>query len=176
MKAIKIDFLENEYNVAMQLFTKKCEIQQKIDNELRALLRAEPFAIADYNNVLNEFYKIIEEQKKDSNTLQLKGAKLVELLDINISNLLLLQSDFQMQGGDTTEPKISAFTVFAESEGEIQKYHECMAVIDALNKFEKYELPLNKQNWVRFMPFISFALDSEQFKPSVYFIKGGKYI
>ena len=90
-----------------------------------------------YKDIPTNFYKAIEKAYKDSNPMNLKGEKLVELLEVDTTELFKLNNDYQ-QVKNAVEPSLTSFTIYAETSEEIAKYNACNDLIDACKTMDLY--------------------------------------
>ena len=76
-------------------YSKKKTVEQNIKFLVKKLLKIN-IAPAFYKDIPANFYKAVEKAFKDSNPMKLKGEKLVELLDIDTTDLFKLNSEIQL--------------------------------------------------------------------------------
>jgi hypothetical protein len=93
--SIPIYFDEQSYNQHVKQFQSMLETKKQMVKEFKKLLNSQ-LEPTNYENIVDEFYLCLELQKKEVNTMNLKGNKLASLLDINVSNLLTLQSNYNL--------------------------------------------------------------------------------
>lgn len=172
MKKIPLHFRKESYDLKLQSYQRKLQLQKEIENEFKKTIEA-PTTI-EYCDSLNCFYKMLEIQKKEQNSLGLTGEKLSELLSIDTSNIKQLQSEF-IKLAMVENPSVEDFTTYAETTEEIEKYNMCIGLIKGIN-VAKNELQ-NIGTFNHFKIFKAFApllvWDSEELKfiPNNVFIK-----
>jgi hypothetical protein len=171
MKKEKIGFKELEYNDALYKYESKKFLKDKITKELKALNHN--FTFKDCANVIDEFYTYLETKFKDSNPLKLKGQKLAELLEIDLTNLEnSVKNYIRTDEANPMQPITNDFVVYADSDAELQKYNDCIDFITALKKFDKYTLPFTrKQDFVAFTPFVKWNVNISDFEINHTWIK-----
>jgi len=165
-----IYFNEQAYNEHLKQFQSMIDTKKQMIKEFKKLLNSQLEPI-NFENIVDEFYSCLELQKKEVNTMNLKGNKLASLLDINISNLLALQSNYNRYSVD--EPRIEIYTTYAETPEELEKYNSCLDVIKAIDKAKIYTSPIGNLNNIlqAFNPMIGYNHAIQSFVPNVGFIK-----
>jgi ABC-type lipoprotein release transport system permease subunit len=129
----------------------------------------------DFTEAEQEFYKQLEEQKKEANSLCLSGSKLAEVLSLSVDEIKRLQAKVT-ELKHVVLPTIEDFTVYAETDAEIKKYNECINVIKAI-KTVKDVLKKIKGDYyfndliVAYRPLLTWNLTTNHFEPNVQYIK-----
>ena len=129
-KRIPINFRKELYDSRVNDFNNRIALQKLITNEIKKLTGADPIEI-EFSEAIKSFYKILEVQKAEVNTLGLTGEKLSELLSIDLSNLNELQREY-LKVRFAEVPSIEAFTTYADTPEEIEKYEACQILIKAI--------------------------------------------
>jgi hypothetical protein len=169
IKPIAIYFAEQEYKNHLKKFEAKKEIEKQITKEFKKLLNSQ-LDPANFENVIDDFYSCLEIQKKEVNTMNLKGNKLASLLDIDVNRLLSLQSQYNLLIVD--EPKEEDYTTYATQPEEIERYNIAMEVIKTINKAKPYTS--TNGNLIAtinaFAPMINFSHREQNYQPNIQFI------
>ena len=134
------------FNRKQSDYSKKKTVEQNIKFLVKKLLKIN-IAPAFYKDIPANFYKAVEKAFKDSNPMKLKGEKLVELLDIDTTDLFKLNSEYNALK-DAKEPSLTEFTIYAETSQELAKYKACNDLIDACKTMEMFikVFPVNIQH------------------------------
>jgi len=171
MKKEKIGFKEIEYNEALYKYESKKFLKEKIVKELKALNNN--FDFKDCANVIEELYVHLETKLKNSNPLKLKGQKLAELMELDVTQLeTSIKNYLRTDSENPIKPIVDDFVVYADTDGELQKYNDCIDFINALKKFDKYLIPFSrKQDFVAFTPFVNFNVNMNDFEINHTWIK-----
>lgn len=171
-KRIPIYFDTIRFEKLNELFWTKVGLQKKIEQEFKKLLAKPDMSNIDYSNALDEFYKQLEFEKKEQNTLSLPGDKLADLLAINTTNIASLQVE-HAKVKDAVEPIAENFTIYALTTEELNKYAVCIEVIKALNSAKPHinnyynHVTINRM----FNPLIYWDAKALQYIPNHNFIK-----
>jgi len=150
----------------------KVGLQKKIEQEFKKLLAKPDMADIDYSNALDEFYKQLELEKKEQNTLHLTGDKLAQLLSIDTTNIASLQSEYK-KVKDAVQPNADDHTTYAETSEELHRHAVCIEVIKALVSAKPFtnhyynHVTINRM----FNPLISWDSSAMQYVPNYLFIK-----
>ena len=168
MKKIPLQFLKKQYDLKMTTYKNRLEIEKKIIKEISFLLGEWPIDF-DFTNVLTSFYGLLEIQKTKQNSLNLSGEKLAELLSINTANLKSLQLQYEATDG-AEEPNVEDYTIFAQTELEIQKYNDCVNLIKAIKSAEKHIVYNHHKIYMALKPMLSIG-DNYSLVPDIEFIK-----
>ena len=134
------------FNREQSSYNKKKQLEQNIRFVVKKLTKQLTNS-EFYKDIPTNFYKAIEKAYKDSNPMKLKGEKLVELLDIDTTELFKLNSEYKAIK-DAKEPSLTEFTIYAETSQELAKYRACNDLIDACKTMEMYIkiFPVNIQH------------------------------
>lgn len=167
----KIGFKQIEYNDALYTYESKKFLKEKIVKELKALNNN--FSFKDCYNVVNEFYAHLEKTLKNSNPLKLKGTKLTELLELDLTNLEISVKNYvRTDQSNPMQPDVNDFIVYAESELELERFNDSNDFINVLRKFDKYELNFTrKQDLVAFTPFAIYNQEKSDYDVNCDWIK-----
>jgi len=146
MKKLVLRFREQEFNNAVKEYGNRTRLEAEIKSELKQLL---PKTKID-NSFLKggielNFYNAIEKAYPKYKELSIKATKIPELLDIDISKLMKLISEYEQGDTLTTtpapisviSPSITQYEDLAESQEEIDKYEAVEKVIQAVYEAEK---------------------------------------
>jgi hypothetical protein len=171
-KRIPIHFDNVKFDKLNELYWTKVGLQKKIEQEFKKLLAKPDMSSIDYSNALDEFYKQLELEKKEQNTLLLTGDKLAQLLSIDTNNIARLQVD-HAKVKDAVQPNAEDHTTYAQTSEELQRHAVCIEVIKALVSAKPYTS--NYYNFVMtnrmFNPLISWDANAMQYVPNYLFIK-----
>ena len=172
MKKIPLHFRKESYDLKLQSYQRKLQLQKEIEIEIKKTIEA-PTTI-DYLDSLNCFYKMLEIQKESQNSLGLTGEKLSELLSIDTSKINQLQSEYTKLAM-LENPSVDDFTTFAETPEEIQKYNDCIDLIKAIQTAKTYLDERGSFNYFKiymaFLPMINWDSRLQKFEPNNQFIK-----
>jgi paraquat-inducible protein B len=172
-KRIPIHFDNVKFDKLNELYWTKVGLQKKIEQEFKKLLAKPDMSSIDYSNALDEFYKQLELEKKEQNTL-------LTLLEINWLNYYQstpttsrrLQVD-HAKVKDAVQPNAEDHTTYAQTSEELQRHAVCIEVIKALVSAKPYTS--NYYNFVMtnrmFNPLISWDANAMQYVPNYLFIK-----
>lgn len=168
-KPIAIYFAEQEYKNHLKQYEAKKELEKQIVKEFRKLLNSQLEPL-NYENVIDEFYTCLELQKKEVNTMNLKGNKLASLLDIDVNRLLTLQSQYNLIIVD--EPKEENYTTYATKPEEIERYNVAMDVVKTINKAKPYTSSIGNLTATlqAFAPMLNFSHLEQNYTPNIQFI------
>jgi hypothetical protein len=107
--------------------------------------------------------------------MEIKGLKLVTLLEIDFSKLYRLAEQYK-QVQATTKPDIDAFTIYANGDEEIKRLGLCENVINSLKDIAEIGhsiFPLNIKQAYNGM--LIFDVRSGDIAPNSQWIKQGRY-
>ena len=174
-KKIPIYFDNHMFNKLNGIYSTKIDLQKKLNSEFKKLLANPNIDEIDYSNALDEFYKQLELEKKEQNTLLLPGEKLAQLLSLDTTNIVRLQTEYK-KVKDAIQPQAEDHTTFAITPQEIDRYNACVEVVKAINTSKPYindiSGPLNPLSFTRaFSPLIYWDSDGLKFKCNHNFIK-----
>jgi hypothetical protein len=172
-KRIPISFRKELYEAKLNNFNTRMDLQKLIKNELKKLLGSEPIDI-ECSEALKSFYLNLERVKSEVNTLGLKGDRLADLLGIDLTNLKDLEREYRkVQLCEV--PSVEAFTTYAETPDELEKWDACQLLIKA---FEVAKIHIDKQGAFNhykvrnaLLPMLIFNDHLQKFEPSNVFIK-----
>lgn len=172
-KRIPINFRKEQYEARLQNFNQRISLQKLILNEIKKLTGADPIEV-EFSEAVKSFYKILEVQKSDVNSLGLSGEKLSDLLGIDLRNLGELENEYKkVQLAEL--PSIEEFTTYAETPIEIQKYTDCIALIKAIQTAKLHLDGIGSFNYFKiykaFLPMINWDSRLQKFEPNNQFIK-----
>jgi hypothetical protein len=174
MKKIPIEFRKSGYDLKMKAFNNKSYLKKLISKEITQLIGIDPADGFNYSNTVKEFFSLLEQQKKEVNSLGLVGEKLAELLQIDVTKLKELQSEY-IKVSYAILPSIEEFTLYAETEKEITKYNDCIALIKAIQTAKIHLDVLGDYNHFKiykaFIPMLTFDGELQKIVPNNEFIK-----
>lgn len=138
MKKLVLRFREQEFNNAVKEYGNRTRLEAVIKAELKQLL---PKTKID-NSFLKggielNFYNAIEKAYPKYKELSIKATKIPELLDMDISKLMKLISEYEQGPISVVSPSITQYEDLAESQEEIDKYEAVEKVIQAVYEAEK---------------------------------------
>ena len=171
-KRIPIHFDKVKFDKLNELYWTKVGLQKKIEQEFKKLLAKPDMADIDYSNALDEFYKQLEFEKKEQNTLDLPGDKLAQLLSIDTTNITSLQSEYK-KVKDAVQPSAEDLTTYDQTSEELQRHAVCIEVIKALVSAKPFtnnyynHVTINRM----FNPLILWDANAMQYIPNHIFIK-----
>jgi hypothetical protein len=172
-KRIPINFRKELYDSRVNDFNNRIALQKLITNEIKKLTGADPIEI-EFSEAIKSFYKILEVQKAEVNTLGLTGEKLSELLSIDLSNLNELQREF-LKVRFAEMPSIEAFTTYAETPEEIEKYEACQTLIKAIDVAKIHLDKIGNFNYFKIkkalLPMLDYNDELQRFEQNNVFIK-----
>ena len=128
---------QQELKKALEIYDRKVATEMAIDAEFTRLVKDYDYSLKSLlENPLDYFYTAIEVVYSEQNTLKLSGLKLVELMQIDISELIRLADGYEGLK-HITKPKKDDFTDYAENEDEIKRLEYSKEYILLINRFEK---------------------------------------
>lgn len=134
MKKI-IRFESQGYNVQLQAYEKKLELEGVIARELKARIGIDFKAQDLFPNPELKLFKLIEKRFKNENPMDLSGFKLAELKEIRLSNLLNNEIFDYGKRLHITKPDKKDFSTYAETDSELEKLEACQSFIKAYKTF-----------------------------------------
>ena len=114
--------------------------KKQIEQNLRFLVKKitkQTTSAEFFKDIPANFYKAVEKGFEKSNPMKLKGQKLVMLLDIDTSEIFNLDRQYQSVR-KAIEPSLTEFTVYAETQEQLNKYNACKEFIDAYKNLEPH--------------------------------------
>jgi hypothetical protein len=172
-KRIPINFRKELYDSRVNDFNNRIALQKLITNEIKKLTGADPIEI-EFSEAIKSFYKILEVQKAEVNTLGLTGEKLSELLSIDLSNLNELQREY-LKVRFAEVPSIEAFTTYADTPEEIEKYEACQILIKAIEVAKIHLDKIGNFNQYKIkkalLPMLDYNDELQRFEQNNVFIK-----
>ncbi len=174
MKKIPLQFNSDDYANAIIFHDEKIALQKQLTNEVKKQLGATPGEF-NFEDAENEFYFQLELQKKEVNSLGLAGNKLAEVLSLSVDEIVRLQVQLK-EYSHVTLPTVEAFTIYAETEGEIAKYNSCINVIKSIETVKDFLKKIKGTYYfndliVGFRPLLTWSVGNQKFEPNVQFIK-----
>jgi len=128
---------QQELKKAIEIYDRKVATEMAIDAEFTRLVKDYDYSLKSLlENPLDYFYTAIEVVYSEQNTLKLSGLKLVELMQIDISELIRLADGYEGLR-QITKPKKDDFTDYAENEDEIKRLAFSLEYILLITRFEK---------------------------------------
>jgi hypothetical protein len=166
---------QNEFNEALLNYERKVVLQDEIKAEITKLL---PSVEVDETNlfkdVLTTFYSLVETEYKKVNIMRLGGAKLVGLLDINVSGLQELidvYKGFEL----ITKPKIEDYQVFAKNQAEKERLRLSKKVALFCNEVSTEHQFYAKNLIEGFNGVITYDRAKLEYKANSLFVKQTRY-
>ena len=134
VKRQPIIFNEHGYNHELKQYSHKKALEGLILNEFSRIgLKKVDFK----NDVLEAFYRAVEDKMKDDNSLKLSGRKLCDLLEID-DRLIKNHSEQYEKFKNIVKPKRDTFTLFAETDKELYRLDYAKRVIEILNELKEH--------------------------------------
>jgi len=169
-KAIHIDQIS--FAKEVELYSNKIQAIQNINKVFNKYLPK--FKIQDtfFDDAIENFYKALLNKYKKENTLNLKGEKLAELLEIDVSNLIRFNSVY-LKLKYVSSPSIDTFTEYAETDEELSRLAACEKLIDVIKEIEDaagvkaYPFDVVKA----FRRILTFDVRKNTYAPSYQYIK-----
>ena len=129
-----IIFNEHGYNHELKQYSHKKALEGLILNEFSRIgLKKVDFK----NDVLEAFYRAVEDKMKDDNSLKLSGRKLCDLLEID-DRIIKNHSEQYEKFKNIVKPKKDTFTLFAETDKELYRLDYAKRVIEILNELKEH--------------------------------------
>jgi hypothetical protein len=128
---------QQELKKALEAFDRKVATEMAIDAEFTRLVKDYDYSLKSLlENPRDYFYTAIEVVYSEQNTLRLSGLKLVELMQIDTSELLRLADGYEGLK-HISKPKKDDYTDYAESPDEIKRLEYSKEYILLITRFEK---------------------------------------
>ena len=122
MKKIEVHFNKNQYSKDSLQFNKKLSIAQLINDEVRRLSKSDADLKLNFlESPLSSFFDLMA--VATPNPMNLSGEKLVELQELDISQLKKLCNEWETVK-DLKKPKKSDYTIYAQTKEQINKYNK----------------------------------------------------
>ena len=172
-KIISID--NNRFDVDVKRYATRKELEKQMINEVKLLVNKAIIPKDFFNDVMGNFYKIVEHSVKNKNLMEIKGLQLITLLEIDFSKLYSLVEKYQ-RVRTTEKPNINAFTLYANGDEEISRLSLCEKVINHLKEIQDIGhsvYPLNIRQAYNGM-FV-FDVRTGAISPNSQWIKQSKY-
>lgn len=170
-KRVPLEFRKKEYDLKLQSYEQRNNLRKLIGKEISQLLGIDTIEDFDYSNTVKCFFSLLEQKKKEVNSLGLIGEMLAELLQIDVTKLKELQSEY-IKVQFAVLPSIEEFSIYAETEKEIAKYNDCVALIKAIANSKNHLDNYNHFKIFRALrPMLSID-DNQNIVPNIQFIKG----
>jgi hypothetical protein len=173
MKKIPLEFRKKEYDLKLQSYEQKNNLRKLIGKEISQLLGIDPSDDFEYFNTVKCFFSLLEQQKKEVNSLGLVGEKLAELLQINITKLKELQSEY-IKVQFAVLPSIEEFTRYAITESQITKHNDLITLTKSIHTIKPHLEDLGAYNHTKivraFLPMLSFDDSTQKIVPNNEFI------
>ena len=131
--------------------------------------------VSDSRTLNENIFEAIEKKYKSQNTLNLKGEKLVDLMQIDLSPVLNLAS--KLSGFDAIDenkkPIKESYTITVETDKELNRYNHALKVIDLIKETRQLtENPLDLGHFHRvFQNVIRLNSLHSDFEPLPAFVK-----
>jgi len=173
-KAISVN--RQGYNIELKKYNLKKDLEKRMIEEVNLLVEHAEIPKGFFNDIMNSFYSIVEHSMKEKNLMGIKGLQLVNILEIDFSNLYQMSERYQ-KVKSTTKPNINAFTIYAETADEINKLSICELVINHLKQIKELGhlvYPVNIQRAYNGM--LSFDVMNGEIVPNSNWIKSERVI
>ena len=170
---IRVD--RKAYELAQQNYIKKVKLEDVLLKEVYHLLPDVKINETNlFNDVLSEFNTLVELVYSDRNPMRLKGSKLMELLEIDASNLVVVSTEYD-KVKHLTQPNIDDFYTFIDDDAEYKRYILCKKVANLLNEVST-EHQIYAMNLVQgFNHLVNFNMENQEYFVNVPFIKSTRY-
>ena len=170
---ISVDRLS--YDLEQQNYIKKVKLEDAIFKEVYKLLpSAKVNEMTLLNDVISEFYKLVELEYAQTNTMRLKGIKLVELLDIDTTILKELSNQYNKLK-NLKQPNIESFYTYVDNDAERERYILCKKVVNLLNEVSQKHQLYGLQLTQGFNHLVVFNRETQKYLVNVSFIKNLRY-
>jgi len=135
MKKIILSFDQSGFEYAESMYSEKLAqikaIQLVAKNELGLTLE-----VTDSKTLKENIFKAVETKYNKENTLHFRGAKLVELMELNLKPIFDVARIFD--GYDAVDkdnkPTKEHFTLTVDNDKELELYNHALKVIDLINE------------------------------------------
>jgi len=138
MKTTKevIVFDEYQYNIQLNAYQKKLELEKLIQAQVKKLIGGFEFETRDlFPNPETKLFNLIEKAFADQNPMGLSGIKLAELKEIKVSSLLNNEIFDYGKRIHITKPTKANHTFYAETDKELRRLANCKQFIEAHKSF-----------------------------------------
>jgi len=170
---IKVD--RKAYEIEQINYNKKVQLEDAILKEIYSLLPDVKINETNlFNDVLSEFNTLVELVYKDTNPMRLKGSKLMELLEIDASNLVVVSTEYD-KVKHLTQPNIDDFYTFIDDDAEYKRYILCKKVANLLNEVSTEHQIYGLQITQGFNHLVNFNMENQEYFVNVPFIKSTRY-
>lgn len=114
----------------------KKELEKVITKKAKDLLGNYKFKPSDlFPNPSTSIFKLIKRAYKDQNPIGLSGEKLAELKEINVNTLINNEVYEYAKYVNATKPDMDDYSIYAETDSEIEKLENCEKFIKAFDTF-----------------------------------------
>ncbi|MDB4710996.1 hypothetical protein OAF16_04625, partial [Flavobacteriales bacterium] len=154
-----------------QRYSTKKELEKRIIKEVKHLVEKAVIPKDFFNDIMNNFYKVVEHSVRDKNLMEIKGLKLVTLLEIDFSNLYAM-SERYMKVKSSLKPNKEQYSIYAETEKEINRLSMCEKIINHLKDIKELGhtiYPVNIQQAYNGM--LIFDIRNSEIAPNPQWIK-----
>jgi len=170
-------FLKQDFEKAQNDFVTFAKIQSEIKKELETLLNVK-LEINDFGDEpLKYYFNYLE--TSPNNTLGLPGEKIAELLQQKQSMSKLKDLDKQFHESKCNAPKLQDFSIYAETDDEINRLEKFENLKKAFEDFIKVDetANLNIRNLINAIPYRSFwNHHTNELTPQIDWLKKGKIV
>ncbi len=173
-KAVYID--KHSFAKSVEVYSNKLTAMQNIKKEVKKHISNAHIDDKFYKDVMKNFFEMLLAKYKKQNTLNLRGEKLADLLEIDLSNLKKFSAMYDKLKG-VQSPTEDSFTTYAETDEELSK-------LDATEKLVNMIKEINEVCGIRAYPFevcsgfkniIQYDIRTDEYKPNWRWIKNLKY-
>lgn len=170
-----IETYDLEYKEALLQYDRRTVLQEEIKAEVKRLLPSVEVDETDlFKDVLTTFYLLVEAEYKKVNLMRLGGAKLVGLLDVNISGLQELIEAYN-QFETVKKPVIEDYQVFADNASEKERLKLSKKVAKFCNDVA-HEHNFYARNLIEgFNGVITYDRAKLEYKANQHFVKQSRF-
>lgn len=170
MNKVLINFQEDQFNNDMTLFNSKEAARLDVLEAVKELTNCKDFNSTFTNETIENTYKLIEDQYRSRNQLKLSGKKLVEVLEIDMSEIIKANDKYQSLL-DVKKPMKKNYCSYAETEEEIIRLNAAKKVIDSINELSKHTKVFNGTIVGAVNGAVTCTLRNQNLIPNLAFVK-----
>lgn len=124
-----VQFLKSDFDKAQQKFHEATKLEAEIKKELKTLLPDNKTDFDFNKDILQQYYDVLENDKM--NTYGLRGEAIAQLQNKDLTKLKKLAQDYT----PATPPALADFSIYAETDQELERFNVLTDLIQAFNKF-----------------------------------------
>lgn len=138
MKKIIVKFYKNDYDWAKVYHKEKNVLIEKIKAIAKKTLDLD-IEVTDSRTLRENILKAIELKYQEQNTLNLKGERLADLMELDINPIMEAARLFhEYDNTDANlEPVKEDYTVTVDTDEELERYNHAMKCIDIITETQK---------------------------------------